>query len=130
MCSPVRVRYWSTTVAAKLLVTRHTAHALTAVSRRCAMGRLQAMHPRSGAPFDENGFPDFSDWRHPDGLDIRIELSGSRSTDFARANRAAGLDRAPEGYMRHHHQDLGLMQLIECDAHRLTGHTGGFSGGR
>jgi hypothetical protein len=87
-------------------------------------------HPRTGAPFDENGFADFSDWRHPDVLDVRIELSGSRSTDFARANRAAGLDRTPEGYTWHHHQDPGLMQLIEYDAHRLTGHTGGFSGGR
>ncbi|WP_372493009.1 polymorphic toxin-type HINT domain-containing protein [Actinoalloteichus caeruleus] len=49
------------------------------------------VHPKTNVPFDENGFPDFSAWRHPDVPDVRIELSGSRGTDFARSNRAAGL---------------------------------------
>jgi hypothetical protein len=87
------------------------------------------VHPKTSVPFDENGFPDFSAWRHPDVPDVRIELTGSRGRDFTLANKAAGLDSTPEGYTWHHHQDPGLMQLIETDAHRLTAHTGGFSGG-
>jgi hypothetical protein len=62
--------------------------------------------------------------------DVRIELSGNRGTDFARANEAAGLERTPADYTWHHHQEPGLMQLIESKVHRLTGHTGGFAGGR
>ncbi|WP_347405073.1 polymorphic toxin-type HINT domain-containing protein [Micromonospora sp. WMMD1082] len=84
-------------------------------------------HPKTGVPFDQSGYPDFSAWRHPDVPDVRIELSGNRSTDFARANRAAGLDRTPDGYTWHHHQDAGLMQLVERGPHAKTGHTGGFS---
>jgi RHS repeat-associated protein len=93
-------------------------------------GRLAGKtHPVTGVPFDKNGYPDFSAWRHPTVSDVRIELSGNRATDFARANRAAGLDRTPSGYTWHHHQDAGLMQLIDRSVHRATGHTGGFSTG-
>ncbi|MEZ4300427.1 MAG: HNH endonuclease [Polyangiaceae bacterium] len=59
-------------------------------------------------------------------VDVRIELSGSRMTDFARANAAAGLKQTPPGYTWHHHQDRGLMQLVESRVHRYTGHSGGF----
>lgn len=84
-------------------------------------------HPKSGVPFDDAGFPNFSAWRHPDVSDVRIQLTGSRSKDFGLANEAAGLARTPVGYTWHHHQDAGLMQLIRADIHRMTGHTGGFS---
>ena len=84
-------------------------------------------HPKTGVPFDEDGFPDFSAHRHPDVPDVRIELSGSRGTDFARANKAAGLSETPAGDTWHHHQDSGLMQLIDRTVHAKTGHTGGFS---
>jgi hypothetical protein len=83
-------------------------------------------HPVTGVPFDSDGFPDFSAARHPSVSDVRITLSGSRSTDFARANRAAGLASTPTGYTWHHHQDKGLMQLIDRTVHAKTGHTGGF----
>jgi hypothetical protein len=88
------------------------------------------VHPKTNVPFDENGFPDFSAWRHPDVADVRIELSGSRGTDFARSNRAAGLAETPQGYTWHHHQEPGLMQLIQTEVHKRTAHHGGFSGGR
>jgi hypothetical protein len=84
-------------------------------------------HPRTGVPFDEHGFPDFSNWRHPDVPDVRIGLTGDRGRDFARANEAAGLASTPRGYTWHHHQDPGLMQLVETWTHNKTGHTGGFS---
>lgn len=84
-------------------------------------------HPTTGVPFDQNGYPDFSQWRHPDVPDVTIEPSGTRAGDFARANEAAGLECTPEGYNWHHSQDPGVMQLIERFIHAATGHTGGFS---
>jgi len=85
-------------------------------------------HPVTGVPFNAKGYPDFSAWRHPTVPDQRITLSGNRSTDFARANAKAGLKETPEGYTWHHHEDKGLMQLIQETVHAKTGHTGGFSG--
>jgi RHS repeat-associated protein len=59
-------------------------------------------HPTTGVPFDDAGFPDFAAWRHPDVPDVRIQLSGSRSTDFARADAAAGITgQRPAGYTWH-----------------------------
>jgi len=85
-------------------------------------------HPKSGVPFEAEGYPDFSKYRHPDVPDVRIELSGSRSIDSLRANAAAGLKETPSGYTWHHNQDQGLLQLVDRKAHAKTGHTGGFSG--
>ncbi|GIN87860.1 hypothetical protein J6TS2_42460 [Heyndrickxia sporothermodurans] len=31
----------------------------------------------------------------------------------------------PEGYIWHHHQDRGILQLIDKEVHNKTGHTGG-----
>jgi RHS repeat-associated protein len=70
-------------------------------------------HPKTGVPFDKEGFPDFSAFRHPDYPDVRIELSGSRAQDFARANAASGLKSTPPKYTWHHHQDPGLRRPIE-----------------
>ena len=85
-------------------------------------------HPKTGVPFNAEGYPDFSGFRHPDVPDVRIELSGSRSIDFLRANAAAGLKETPSGYTWHHHQEQGLLQLVDRRVHAATGHTGGFSG--
>ncbi|MFJ6570663.1 polymorphic toxin-type HINT domain-containing protein [Streptomyces sp. NPDC091292] len=84
------------------------------------------VHPKTGVPFDGDGFPDFSAWRHPQVPDVRIQLTGSRPRDFRLANQAAGLSETPAGYTWHHHQDRGLMQLIDRQIHADTGHTGGF----
>jgi hypothetical protein len=86
-------------------------------------------HPKTGVPFDAQGYLNFSAWRHPSVSDVRIQLSGNRSTDFARANRAAGLSETPAGYTWHHHQDSGLMQLVDSKVHAATDHTGGLSSG-
>ncbi|ROO84499.1 intein [Actinocorallia herbida] len=89
-------------------------------------GKLAGKTHDSGVPFDTYGFPDFSQWRHPSVPDVRIVLTGSRSRDFRLANQAAGLPSTPAGYTWHHHQDEGLMQLIERGIHAATGRTGGF----
>ncbi|MFI9816522.1 SpvB/TcaC N-terminal domain-containing protein [Saccharothrix variisporea] len=82
-------------------------------------------HPKTGVPFDKNGFPDFSKWRHPKVPDVRIKLTGNRKLDEKLANEAAGLKSTPKDYTWHHHQDSGRMQLIRQDVHSATGHTGG-----
>jgi uncharacterized protein RhaS with RHS repeats len=62
-------------------------------------------HPTTGVPFDENGYPDFSNWSHPDVPDVTIEPTGTRAGDYTAANQAAGLDSTPEGYTWHHNQE-------------------------
>ncbi|MEM1333354.1 MAG: HNH endonuclease [Actinomycetota bacterium] len=84
----------------------------------------------SGVPFDSEGFPDFSEWMHPDIGEVWIEPSATRPTDRRRANAAAGIDTEPDGYVWHHHQDFGRMQLVQQSVHQPTGHSGGFSRNR
>ncbi|MBA3520104.1 MAG: HNH endonuclease [Rhizobiales bacterium] len=55
---------------------------------------------------------------------VTITASGSRATDFARANKAAGLPSTPEGHTWHRHQDGQTIQLAPRDLHANTGHTG------
>ena len=88
----------------------------------------QPFRPRGewykGVWFDDAGFPDFG----PHAIkDVKITPTGSRSTDRIAATSAAGLQRVPTGYIWHHHQDFGRMQLVPEDLHRSVGHDGGFS---
>ncbi|MCD9017903.1 LamG-like jellyroll fold domain-containing protein [Parachryseolinea silvisoli] len=85
-------------------------------------------HPRTGVPFDDTGFPDFSRNLYRGGPnDVIIRPTGSRSGDFAAANSLAGYSSTPKGYTWHHHQSTGRMQLVETSIHSQTGHTGGFA---
>ncbi|WP_137940453.1 HNH endonuclease [Chitinivorax sp. B] len=84
-------------------------------------------HPKTGIPFDADGFPDFSSVTK---ATVKIELTGTRRGDFAAANKLAGLKSTPENYTWHHHQDGTTMQLVPSRIHSLTGHTGGFKLGR
>jgi len=86
-------------------------------------------HPMTGVPFDAEGYPDF----RAAGLvkiEVKIKYTGSRTGDFAAANKAAGLGETPKGMTWHHHQDGMTMQLVPTEIHAKTGHTGGFSGGQ
>jgi hypothetical protein len=58
---------------------------------------------------------------------VRIELTGDRLADELAANAKAGLSHTPRNYTWHHHEDLGLMQLVETRVHRPFWHDGGFS---
>jgi hypothetical protein len=85
-------------------------------------------HPLTGVPFDAEGYPDF----RAAGVvkvEVAIHYTGSRTRDFAAANKAAGLEATPKGMTWHHHQDGTTMQLVPTEVHARTGHTGGFSGG-
>lgn len=81
-------------------------------------------HPKTGIPFDKNGFPDFSS---VSVANVKIKYTGSRPKDFKSANEAAGYKTTPEGYTWHHHQDGTTMQLVPTNIHAQTGHTGGYS---
>lgn len=83
------------------------------------------VHPKTGVPFDHDGYPDFSNYKI---TEVTINQTGTRYGDFAAANREAGYARTPEGYTWHHHQDGTTMQLVPTDIHAQTGHTGGYNG--
>ncbi len=85
-------------------------------------------HPKTGIPFDEQGFPDFSKNLYKGGPnDIMIDPTGGRGTHYSAANKLAGYTETPQGFTWHHHQTTGRMQLVDYTIHRQTGHTGGFS---
>jgi hypothetical protein len=88
-------------------------------------------HPTTNVPFNDDGFPDFSDHLFKDAngveIDIMITPTGKRGSDFTAANEAAGFKSTPKGYTWHHHQTRGRMQLVKTAIHSKTGHTGGFS---
>ncbi len=86
------------------------------------------VHPVTKVTFDNDGFPDFSNFLYQSGPNqVYIYPSGDRIRDNEAANHAAGYDFTPEGYVWHHHQDFGKMQLVDEKIHKQTGHTGGFS---
>ncbi|WP_430909501.1 RHS repeat-associated core domain-containing protein [Maribacter sp. 2-571] len=85
------------------------------------------VHPKTGVPFDESGFPNFKDHLYKGGKnDVFIQPTGTRPGDVAAANAAAGYNVTPKGNIWHHHQMSGRMQLVDKNIHRATGHTGGF----
>ena len=82
-------------------------------------------HPKSGIPFDNQGFPDFRGVAtHTVELPSGHSTALDRGADIRDANRLAGFDIVPEGMTWHHHQDGRTMQLVPRDIHDQTGHTG------
>jgi intein/homing endonuclease len=84
-------------------------------------------HPKTGIPFDKDGYPDFSSVSKKD---VKIKLTGDRKKDANLANEKAGYTETPKGNVWHHHQDGTTMQLVPKDIHGKTGHDGGFAGSR
>lgn len=58
-----------------------------------------SVHPKTGVPFDADGYPDFSDHKI---TEVTITQTGTYPRDFAAANRAAGYSETPKGYTGHH----------------------------
>ncbi len=96
----------------------------------------------NGVEFTEKGFPKFEPHTHhatvkgPDGTtlqkagDVKIDPGKSRSTDFARADKELGIDKAyrkQNGLVWHHHQDQGRMILMPKDLHNGVKHSGGYA---
>lgn len=74
--------------------------------------------------YDQHGWPDFSPYLRQGGVNtVHIKLTGTRSGDFGLADKAAGIDEAwrqANGYVWHHHQKLGTMQLVKKAAHTVS----------
>lgn len=54
---------------------------------------------------------------------MKIRLAGSRAKDFELADQAANVSEAwrkANGYVWHHHQKLGTMQLVKKSAHNVA----------
>ncbi len=91
----------------------------------------------------KDGNPDFSDYtmKTPgaDGkmvdasVEIKLDPTGNRNTDFGEARRAMaeklGRDnyREPEGWTWHHKEDGTTMELVPSDLHNNVPHSGGVS---
>jgi hypothetical protein len=85
------------------------------------------VHPKTGVPFTKQGFPDFKNSLYKGKNDVFIKPTGTRAGDYDAANKAAGFSSKPKGYVWHHHETKGRMQLVKESVHLQTGHTGGFS---
>ncbi|MFD2307366.1 HNH endonuclease [Enterococcus termitis] len=111
------------------------------------MNMAGKVHPKSGIKFDLDGFPIF-DSKHTMKLD-KADFLKSRGTHFDRASKDLyekilknkefasqfSLEEieifksggVPKRFTWHHHQDSGVMHLVDRKLHRQTGHIGGFS---
>lgn len=87
-----------------------------------------------------NGYPDFSEYTHSTVQPVEIEVARPKNpqADFKEANEKAGLskdsdppvpaiNKPPDGYTWHHHQDGKTMILVDEDVHREFRHIGGQS---
>lgn len=86
-----------------------------------------SQHPNTGISFNYKGYPNFKNYLYKGINDVKIRPTGSRAGDVRAANKAAGYNSTPEGYVWHHHQDYGRMQLVNKNIHQSTGHNGGYS---
>jgi RHS repeat-associated protein len=61
--------------------------------------------------------------------DVIIKPTGSRTGDKRAANKLMqrAVDDTPEGFVWHHHEDYGRMQLVPKEIHAGTPHYGGWS---
>ncbi len=79
-------------------------------------------HP-SGIEFDIQGFPIFKP--HAKAKVESDNLTGVYFKDEKLALEATGLNKTPEGYVWHHHQDAKTLYLVPKDLHDACRHTGG-----
>jgi hypothetical protein len=88
------------------------------------------VHP-SGVPFSTQGFPQFEQVSGAVKAEVSIAPTGSRYGDRIAAEKAAREAGMPTqaniGGAWHHTERTGVMQLVDTDLHRATGHVGGFS---
>lgn len=81
------------------------------------------VHPETGVPFKEDGFPDFSTYSKES---VKVEgLTGNQKRDVILANREAGFTKTPPDHVWHHVEDGKTMQLVPREVHEKTGHSGG-----
>ena len=77
----------------------------------------------NGVNFTNDGYPDFVPYAK--SKVSSNEFTGNRVNDAKIANKKAGYDRTPEGYVWHHHQDCMTLLLVPLDLHGAVRHYGG-----
>jgi hypothetical protein len=85
------------------------------------------------APVNEEGYADFTGRYYiKDGMPLdNVPLPTDKwdlhyTNQFNYLNKEVlGLENTPTGYIWHHHQDAGRMQLVELGVHLITPHNGG-----
>jgi hypothetical protein len=107
---------------------------------------------RNTLRFDKNGFAEFdtefemvlesvhigsarpdlhfkaANTRLYEAIEAEPELARRLGLSREESARLSHTAEAPEGYVWHHHQDVGRMQLVRREVHRLANpHTGGMS---
>lgn len=110
-------------------------------------GKANRTHPKTKVRFDSRGFPKFKSY-----YTMRLrrrDFHETREKHFYIANRTLYEDKSykskikaklsrkqikqlsrgetPDGYVWHHHQDAGVLQLVEEQVHAKTSHIGGYS---
>lgn len=110
-------------------------------------GKANKAHPKTKVKFDSRGFPKFEfyyrvklrrrDFRktREQHFDIANEIlynaicSGTKlRVKFTRKQlEELKKGETPNGYVWHHHQDAGVLQLVDEEIHAKTGHYGGYS---
>jgi len=110
-------------------------------------GMANRIHPKTKVRFDSKGFPKFKsyytvklrrkDFRKPreqhfyiankmlhknicSNSRLRARFSKKEIKEFSQG-------RTPDKYTWHHHQDAGVLQLVEYEIHSKTSHVGGYS---
>ncbi len=77
----------------------------------------------NGVRFSDDGYPDFEPYAKTKVTSDK--LSGDRLNDAKLANKEAGYDRTPEGYVWHHHENCKTILLVPLDLHDAVRHSGG-----
>lgn len=102
------------------------------IPKRLKGGAIEYTHANGlVVRYNRKGFPDFRPFTivGPKGkCDLRIKLSGVRTTDFRLADEAAGFTAAnprPPNTTWHHHEDMGRMILVPTPVNNSFPHTGG-----
>ena len=85
-----------------------------------------------GVTIKGNGFPDFRKALYRGAYLNTVVIPnyrGTRSKDFTAANRLAGITvnrLKPKGFTWHHHEAIGVMQLVDTPSHKaIDPHMGG-----
>lgn len=104
-------------------------------------------HPKTNVKFTKNGFPKFEhkyqvklpkaywkssntrqfNWAN-ERLKRKIEINSIYSNKFTVYQQLEiRSGKTPSGYVWHHHERTGYLQLVDKNVHKRTGHTGGKS---
>ena len=100
------------------------------VSDDIARAGLPAIRNIGGSPVQierkSNGLPDFSPYILRRGDAVSITLNPTREMDKFEANLEAGISTTVKtGFVWHHHEVVGVMELIPFRVNQSVGHNGG-----